>query len=245
MKIKIVYLSHPVQFAVLFAILLALCPYSLAQGTIQGTFVVPPGLENVEGDSLMFTGARTQQLIAQNAFAILPEGGVWLTGVSFRQDVTFSGNGMAFYRNIDINLSTTRKALSELSDDFNQNQGADNTLSFSGAKIFTIKAIPAGEPAPFDLSITFQTPFFYNPSAGSLLFDLSMERVSPSDTMEIDAVTNGPMGILRPSPAGFERRVGGTILQFEYTNVPETKTSALLLLGILAFMQLRRQKCRY
>src|ERR1044071_4721181 len=80
-----------------------------AQGTFQpapsGAFVVPPSLENVEGEQRGGLVPVIQQALTPAAFPILPSTGVFLTGMSYRQDLA-SGPGLVVFNDFQIALST-------------------------------------------------------------------------------------------------------------------------------------------
>jgi hypothetical protein len=115
---------------------------------------------------------RYQQLFTATEFGALG-GPVFITHVNFRPDADFGvpfGIGIA---SIQINLSTTTAVDDGLSTTFAANIGSDDAVVFAGPLTLTsAMSGPPGGPKDFDYVITLQTPFLYDPSAGSLLLDV-------------------------------------------------------------------------
>jgi cell wall-associated NlpC family hydrolase len=74
---------------------------------------------------------------------------------------------------VQITLSTTSSGPNSLSSTFANNIGPDETLVYSGPLTLSTNSTSSnGTTADFDITIPLQTPFFYDPSKGNLLFDL-------------------------------------------------------------------------
>lgn len=115
---------------------------------------------------------RYQQVYAASAFSNLPPGGALLTRIFFRADC---GSSRVFtVTNLQVNLSTTSRGPDDLSSNFVENIGSDDTVVFSSKPWFTpgsggcTPTVPIG----FQKDIVLDLPFFYNPARGNLLLDL-------------------------------------------------------------------------
>jgi len=164
--------------------LLALCGPARAGGTIT----TPGSARTVEGNSdnlYPFNGEpiRYQQVIAASEFT---GGAGWITQLVLRPD---GASGAAFSEtltNVRINLSTTTRPYNSLSKDFSQNTGPDEKTVLDGAlALSSAFSGPDGGPKDFDIVITFQTPFWYDPAAGNLLLDV--RNFSGGKTTQLDA----------------------------------------------------------
>jgi hypothetical protein len=147
--------------------------------------IVPGGFENTGGGfqgtaPLRFPGSggsRTQQVYESQLFGNFG-GPRLITAIDLR---TFPGAGpSAFFgntvtaSNIFINLSTTQfgDEGNALSTTFANNIGGDVTEVYSGGLTLTTTANGNLPVSPFDYTITFQTPFLYDPTLGNLLIDV-------------------------------------------------------------------------
>jgi hypothetical protein len=164
--------------------LLALASAAWAASTVTSPGVVASSEGN--SDNLYpFNSApmRYQQVIAASEFSGTAG---WINQIRLRPDGI---NGSAFsetLRNIQINLSTTTKSPSTLSKTFSQNIGNNDTVVFSGSLVLSSAFTgAAGGPMDFDIVITLQTPFYYDSTAGALLFDV--RDYSGGTTTQFDA----------------------------------------------------------
>jgi hypothetical protein len=241
------WVTHGLNFT-----LLALMTYTtLAQGTFS--FVLPAGSETVEGNSssrIPFDGnpqspTRSQQFFTPSAFPALPSEGVLLTDISFRLNVDplpVVGQGVRNFQNIDVVLSTTTKSLSQISTiDYDGNHGPDRTVVFSGSMSFVIPA-PTTTPAPFNIKITFQTPFLYRPSSGTLVTEMDVLSSTFADGMNLDAIVLSSPGSMLFLWDRANRSSMGLPLQFGYTSVPEPPAKLLLVGGMLLISLLGQPK---
>ncbi len=117
-------------------------------------------------------GGRTQQLYDASYFANF-NGPREITAISFRTYPGASfGSSTVNVSDIAIQLSTTSKGGNEndpanlLSSSFADNIGVDAMTVYSGALTLTTL-----DPGTFDYTITFDTPFLYDPAMGNLLLD--------------------------------------------------------------------------
>jgi hypothetical protein len=149
---------------------------------------IPSTVRDAEGNSdnlYPFNGGsmRYQQVIAASEF---PGGARTITRIVLRPD---AADGVAFSEtlsNVQINLTTTPKAPNNLSKTFADNLGGDNTVVFQGelALSSAFSSVPGGAK-DFDIVITLQTPFEYNPASGNLLLDI--RNSSGTKTTQLDA----------------------------------------------------------
>jgi hypothetical protein len=149
---------------------------------------IPSTVRDAEGNSdnlYPFNGGsmRYQQVIAASEF---PGGARTITRIVLRPD---AADGVAFSEtlsNVQINLTTTPKAPNNLSKTFADNLGSDNTVVFQGELALSSahSSVPGGAK-DFDIVITLQTPFEYNPATGNLLLDI--RNSSGTKTTQLDA----------------------------------------------------------
>ena len=120
-------------------------------------------------------GSEVEQIYDSSFFG----GATVITGLSFRaypgaSPSFFSGNSVTV-SDLTVRLSSTAVSANENSGlqpstTFAANLGPDAATVFSGAATFSTAATGTG-PQPFDYTLTFATPFAYNPQAGNLLVD--------------------------------------------------------------------------
>ncbi len=150
-------------------------PLTLLAAELQ--LVVPPGYEHLEGNAIVGnsgvnTPFRAQFLHLASEFVGLPPGGAWLVGSNVRLDGSVTTPRTVSYANAIFRVSTTSR--NTLSTVFADNIGPDETVVSAGlASTFYPADGPPGGPRGFGISERFQTPFFYDPSKGNLLFDFS------------------------------------------------------------------------
>jgi hypothetical protein len=117
-------------------------------------------------------------------------------------------------------------------------------------KSFTLKAVTATVPRPFELRIDFDTPFFYNPKAGSLLVDFFIHTgiglvpaldapAFPQD--QVMAITVGDPNAL----TGNATIGGGVVTQFQIEAVPEPSVVVLFVLGVSLIALGRRKEASH
>ncbi len=143
-----------------------------------GSVVVPNSLETIEGNvSNVFPfypystgGMRYQQVFASSEFASVPDP-IFISRILFRPDVNHGEEFSSTINNIQINLSTTRKAPDRLSNTFDDNVGKDDTVVFSG-QLTLSSNFTGAEPKDFDIIIDLSNPFRYDSNAGNLLLDI-------------------------------------------------------------------------
>jgi hypothetical protein len=170
---------------------------SLSLSVYGAHIVIPNALENVEGDSwdawpfnitgFFWDSMRYQQLYEASDFGSLTDPEL-VTQIAFRPDGEIGGSFTSTLTDIQINLSTT-SASAALSNVFANNVGPDEAVVYSGALSLSSNSTgPVGGPKEFDIVITLQTPFLYDPSAGNLLLDV--RNFDGGATVPFDTVGN-------------------------------------------------------
>lgn len=224
------------------------------------TIVAPNGYAAVEGNDANsfpfnnFTG-RYQQAYAADQF---DSGLLSISEIAFRTD---GGQpSWASLLTFTVNLSTSVNPVGSLSATFADNIGADQTLVFdSGASAAFSGTDAAGAgPNAFDVILTLDTPFLYNPASGDLLLEVLMEsntNLLPLNGFSyLDSVesTNGlfDVGVQRLFNSGGDVNAteapdpdlqgSGLVTRFTYEVVPEPGTGLLLMAGLLALAARRR-----
>ena len=162
-----------------------------------------------------------------------------LDGMAFRLSSlgTSSFGSEAAFDRVEILLSTSN---GPFTTSFEQNHGL-NLLSVYNRPLTLMGNVPPGTtPSAFDLQISFDIPFFYNPSTGNLLVEIrkyGAERLSGLAAAEIPGATFYSKTIF-----GVETVLGGLETQFSYQVVPEPRTSIILLAGVVALWIAKRRQ---
>ncbi|HUL73781.1 MAG TPA: PEP-CTERM sorting domain-containing protein [Vicinamibacterales bacterium] len=219
-------------------------PNNRASTAGNGTDSVGPGAEPDTRFQELYGGGQflpigSPILIDQFAWRVAPGTGVF--------DATFA--------NVDLYMSTSPRfpnlnggASALMSETFADNVGPDNTLVYHGPVTMVSPGCAGPAPCPFDLVVTLQTPFFYDPLQGRLLLDFRVSGIfgvvhSFWDDDDYGggfgsiASVGGPLGAI----AG-DFSASGDITQFRYTAVPEPATMTLLLTGLGAAAAARRRR---
>jgi len=216
--------------------------------------VVPNSNTSVVGnetDTISGTGDfRDQELLGSGQFASVG-GPILIDQLSYR---AVPGTGPVDFSMTVFNLflSTSPKFPNTggplMSATFADNVGLDNTLVYSGPATFHSNGCAGPAVCPFDVSVTFTTPFLYNPTQGRLLLDLKVTGFSGVNGA-LDAVSflgpNGGSvasvgGGLNATTGGFD--FDGDIVQLRYTAVPEPASGALIVIGATALAVMRRRR---
>ena len=134
---------------------------------------------------ISLSSMRYQQVYNAPAFTNLDPRFIYITVFGFRLDPSGKGSFPWTITNMQINLSTTQRAADNLSTNFAENVGTDDTIVFGpGRHDFPLS--PAGE----GFQIQLDRPFRYNPALGNLLLDVRIfNGAGPFDmnTPQLDA----------------------------------------------------------
>lgn len=213
----------------------------MADGVCQTDTVRAPGVGGDWGSPLpfdlgstVFPTMRYQQVYGASDFTRRMAEGGYIHGLRF--DIADSVDGgrpfLATLPAIQINLSTTSRAVDGLSAVFSENVGADNTVVL-GLSALTLSDSQRGGA---DIIITFTTPFFYDPRAGNLLMDVFNfgggvsspfnGNSSSSDT------TSSVFSTGSVQDATGYVNTGGLVTVFTVTPIPEPGSLALIGLAV-------------
>ncbi len=154
----------------------------LSAAASANTFVIAPNAQiNQPGTSPGLLGGtniniRTQELIDAGQFPANP---ILINQIAFR---AFPGTGAvnASIPTLNLYLSTSPNAPNNsggktlISTNFQVNAGSDSTLVYSGPVTLTSPGCLGPLVCPFDMVISFTTPFLYRPTQGALLLDMQM-----------------------------------------------------------------------
>lgn len=149
---------------------------------------IPASAREVEGNSdnlYPFNGnpMRYQQVIAASEFPAKPR---TIRKIALRVDSAAGSGFSESLGHVRIGLSTSARTPANLSRTFAENLGADATTVYDGRlALSSAFAGPSGGPKEFDVVITFDTPFAYDPAKGSLLIDV--RNFSGGKTTQFDA----------------------------------------------------------
>lgn len=145
---------------------------------VHAQVVVPNGLAAVEGNSSNTTPfstsppTRYQQVYLGSE---LPRG--WISAISFRLDGTESAFGPIVYDGVRLTLSSTTAGPDSISALLSNNLGGDAAVVFQGS--IAVSSTADGNPRPFDITITAQSLFFFDPQGGAnLLVELVIGSAS-------------------------------------------------------------------
>ena len=183
--------------------------------------------------------AEYQQVYTQTAFP----GIITITGLHFYNTQVNNGATSLPTGNWSISLSTTSVGVNTITGNFAGNLGGDNTAVWNGN---ISQAWAFGDT----LTITFSTPFTYNPANGNLLMDVVGSGVSvPGNNTYFDVNSGGVTtrvfcysGIAcnpgNPSP-GY-----GLVTTFVTGTAPTPEPGSILLLGsgVLGLAGMLRRK---
>jgi hypothetical protein len=216
------------------------------------TVVVPNALASAEGNidnSFPFITTdrqRYQQVFGAGDF---PSSVILISQIAFRPDAISEQPFNTTLTNVQINLSTTRRAVDGLSTTFAANVGADDTAVHTGSLALSSAFTgPANGPKDFDIVINLSTPFLYNPNRGNLLLDVrnfdggSSNEFFDADNTIGDAVSRSISGNVNSPIADYLQDSYGLVTRFTYTAVPEPGGSLLMLVALQLVALSRRER---
>jgi hypothetical protein len=188
--------------------------------------------------------SRAQSITHRSEFEALPVGGAWLTEYRFRPDGAVPVGAVASFGRVQISLSVTQVDPLDISFTFADNITGTPVVVYNAAWSSTVinPDPPGAETRPFDFRFLLETPYFYNPAEGNLLFDNIFEMpssgVSGLAGFDLDSsnvfsekrnIFSGPLGV--DSPVSTDGRF--TSIN-EYVFIPEPSALALTALAFLA-----------
>jgi len=223
---------------------------------VAGTIVLPNANTSSPGNSNGTEPGSPVPVIAQiltdpNQFSIGP---IDITGRSFRAlpgagpvDESFGSSSIYLSTSPNFANSTSGPLMSTT---FASNIGPDNTLVYSGTPAALSDAGCSGPGVcPFDLSLSFTTPFYYNPANGSLLIELvasGFVGTGQTDAVEYTA-PGGPIASVVESGSTTATtgtlNLGDSIIQLTYTSAsPEPGSWTLASAGALLLLWMGRRR---
>jgi len=201
--------------------------------------VVPGSLQQTEGNSATTapfdTGSnsiRYQQVYAASEFSAINQGGGMIRQLTFRADGPSGRGFFTTLQNVQIDFSTTSKQPDSLSPVFSENIGTDNLTVFGPGPLF----IYSGAISPvFDILVTLDRPFYYNPAAGNLLLDVRNFAGGTTSFFDAERLTGDSVSSMFSSSVGsptgtLETR--GLVTGFYIDAIPEPSSAALFGLGL-------------
>ena len=234
----------------------------MAPAAFADTLVIPAAQESVEGNeanafpfgktAVSNNPYRYQQVYNASGFSGLGEPGdvVTISELRFRTDSTNQVPTTVNVNDIEVHLSTTAVAADGLDNEiFDNNIGPDDTIVFSGTRIFPVPTVTTA-PRPFEVTIPI-TPFTYDPSEGNLLLEvynfseffplgytLDLQNTVGDETSRVVEVIVPGTGNHVIPPVGIGSR--GLVTQFVYT-VPEAGALGTGMTALFALTALRRR----
>jgi hypothetical protein len=210
--------------------------------------VVPFGFENENGnsnDGIFESGGTFQELFRASYLATQWQTPVALTEVAFRVSEGVPLSLQATVPRLEIRFSTSSRSPENMSLFYSANRGVDETT------VFLHDNVPlsgtAGQPInPFDIRVTFDRPFVYDPKIGNLLMYMNASGISGRG-VQVDAQGYASLGA---SPAGYVGTTFGQnqiapfvlVTQFSFVAVPEPSASELALIAAIAIITVIKRK---
>lgn len=218
----------------------------------QATVIVAPNAnattEGISNNLIPFdswtTGLRYQQRTSASEFGLLTDPS-YINAIAFRRDANFTLPAFNFnYSSITLGLSTLT---SSLTNNFAANRGRDFTIVYSGSLNVSVPGVTSGiGPNSFNFIISFQTPFFYDPSQGDLLWELqNFGTYSGTEQLILDYIPSTTPILDRlyatsPMATTGTTQSSGLVTRF---TIPEPTTLGFVSFGLAGLsFQRRRQK---
>ena len=244
----------------------ALAPTFASNITIPGTYDSTVGNSGTSVPFAWSQQLRLQTVYNSSLFSSL-SGPIAITGARYRMHPNWDPNYNFTTTNFQVTLSTSANSAGGLSTTFANNTGADATVVRSGSLTLTHTAGSGSGVRPFDVVLSFQTPFTYNPASGNLLFDYlvsgrtfwptgafwdSLQNTSGGSSINgvssilTDNINQSNAYPLSCCPASDGTNAGGLIVQIEYEGsasaVPEPASFELIAGGSLLVLFARRRQ---
>ena len=157
--------------------------------------------------------ARHQGIAHRSEFDALPVGGAWLTEIRYRPDGAVPVGAVISFGRVQFSLSVTQVDPLDMSFTFADNITGTPVEVYNAAWSSTVinPDPPGAATRPFDFRFLLETPYFYNPAEGNLLFDNIFEMpgsgVNGLAGFDLDSsnvfsekrnITSGPLGVDSP-----------------------------------------------
>ena len=202
--------------------------------TIAASVVAPSENATTPGGGSLgpFGQSGSRYLFVLNGsdfLSAMPEGSL-ITAVAFRLNESVTAPVQVVVPQLEVWMSTSPvTSQTATSRTFAENIGPDETVVFRGDARFASAASPV-IPKPFDLAISLDNPFYYNPRNGSLSIDLRVP-VRADEPVVIDA-SGGAATIAGALGSDFNNsKFLGAVVEVQFTTVPEPTTLVLLISG--------------
>lgn len=197
----------------------------------QSTLITPAAAATVDGNSSTswpFDVATGRFLYIYDSTHFTNNGVMFpilISQIRYRANastVTWSGSTAT----LQMDLSTAPVDYTLISTTWNNNHGSDRTNVFNGTVTIPGGSSATGTPGPFYFTVTFTTPFLYNPNLGDLVIDTTHSGITTANTPSLDCVTTAGVAnakrvySLTNPPAATATLVSGDIanvLEFTYT----------------------------
>ena len=180
--------------------------------------VSPKDYAELEGEGALLESCcpslfRFQQIFPSEDFDGLPDGGALLTGFAWRPDADMVNSPREItLSNTVFRFSTT--GMERPSTTFAENIGDDETTVRSGTfTVSTENQLTPHGTKEFDYVTEFDSPFFYNPSAGNLLWDWTGSLESSSLT---DFTNQSSSIVFSSPPSSVGSRFGAYVVEFRF-----------------------------
>ena len=127
--------------------------------------------------------ARSQSITHRSEFDALPVGGAWLTEIRYRPDGAVPVGAVASFGRVQFSLSVTQVDPLDISFTFAANITGTPVVVYNAAWSSTVinPDPPGAETRRFDFRFPLETPYFYNPAEGNLLYDIIREMPGPGN----------------------------------------------------------------
>jgi hypothetical protein len=187
----------------------------------QGTLVLPRPFRDMDGtpSPVLRDPIRMHDVYGASLF---PGGPILIREIRFRPSAFYGGPFAATISNLQVSLSTTRRAPDALTSTLDNNLGTNTTTVFNGSLTVTSAFRgPVAGPKDFDILIPFTVPFVFDPAEGNLLVDI--RNFSGSTALLVDAGDapgDASSRAFRLNQTGSSGRDSGAdIMQFSYTSL--------------------------
>src|SRR5215469_11150764 len=235
--------------AVIVAVVLFLAPTV----ALANTLVVPNAQATTTGNATvdLTSPASFEYQEDFGAGQFLSVGGpLLITQISFRAApgagaINVDVSSFKIYLSTSPYFPNTFGSHTLITSNYVANEGADNTLVVSGGAgtFFSSPGCTMPGPCAFDMVFNSTTPFLYDPTKGTLLMDVQFTGWSGTGSLDGESFSS-PGGSVAQVNASDTVQLGGPIVQFAFSSVPEPSSMTLLASGLVALGGMLRRKMR-